>query len=99
MFRIATLVAVLVACSDDPPAPTDRHAKVTCDDTWQRNGFSDCDLGCKDAQTALTASGPSCAATTEGGISISCQKTFEFDDTVGCCSSDKPAVHFADCNQ
>jgi len=100
-----TLLIALAACADDdaPAVPKERHDVAPCDQVWKNNGYTMCEFACADSNTALLASGPSCEARTVRGNSVSCSKTFVFDDVVagvmaqGCCSSVKPDLYFADC--
>jgi hypothetical protein len=88
-------VSTLAACTDDPPpAP---HELVGCDEAWVRNGYVHCEGACESSNRALLAQGPSCDGRTSNGP-VSCQKTFEYEDAVGCCISSGDTVLFADCN-
>lgn len=88
------LIVILSACADDPVDP---HGLADCGDVWSRNGFTDCEAACTDATEVLGASGPACTARTQAGASLSCSKTFVFQDITGCCSSAPPKLSFAEC--
>lgn len=83
-----------LACTEPEPAP---HEPVGCDDAWERNGFTECEGACVNSSRALLASGPACSGRTSNGP-VSCQKTFEYQDIVGCCISSSPQVLFAECD-
>jgi hypothetical protein len=85
---------LVTACADDPVDP---HAPTSCDDVWTRNGFTDCEAACVSSAEALGASGPACSAQTLAGSSVSCSKTFVFQDVTGCCASASPKQLFAEC--
>lgn len=91
------LVVLVLGCGSGPDTPRDPHETASCDDAWSSNGYTDCELGCADSATALTASGPACEATLGSGATFNCVHSFEFDGQVGCCASDKPHVRWGDC--
>ena len=86
---------MLTACSDDEPR--DPHEIIACDETWMRNGYTECERACASSTTALNASGPACEAHTAAG-SLSCSKTFVFDGVTGCCTSVSPKQLFGECD-
>ncbi len=95
LYLVALMSAVISACGDDPPPP-EPHEVVDCDSTWKQNGYDHCEGPCVTSSTALLASGPSCAGLTSNGP-VSCQKTFEYMEIVGCCISSAPNILFAEC--
>lgn len=93
-------VLIVTACSgDDGNAPVDPHALGDCDQTWKNNGFTACETACFASLPALTASGPACQAHTSTGT-VSCSKTFSFQDATGCCASNSTTsqVLYGECD-